>query len=157
MKNKGKNQNTSPLPPSFQAQLHFFIPNSSASSFLSSTGRMKRCSQLTTVPLWHSFLLTVFPCSSMSPSPRLQSFKDCFCMGSSPQAAVPVRSLLPCGFSRTEPFFRAYPLAKEWSSPQAAGKYLKAPPPSPSLTLVSAGLFLLTHTHTLLNSNLSFS
>lgn len=98
----------------------------------------------------------------MSPSPRLQSFKDRSCVGSSPQVTVPVRSLLPCGFSGTEAFFRAYPLAQEWSFPQAAGKYLKAPgapPPSPSsLTLVSAGLFLTLppHTHILLNSNLSF-
>lgn len=88
-------------------------------------------------------------CSKINPSHRLQFFKNCSILGPfhgmqscrvlhRPQCGYPLRCSCPWAAEGQPPF--------PWS-PQAAGEYFapaqgRPPSPAPSLTLLSAGLFV---------------
>lgn len=112
MRNKDKLIETTPSPNPFsQAQLHSW-PLYFPCKWCRRMGR-EGLGSAHSVPLYHSFLLTLLLCSSMGPSHRLQSFTNCSNMS------------LQHGLK----FFRKNPL--QHVSPQAAGSF-RAHPPAPA-------------------------
>lgn len=112
-------------------------------------------------------------CFKASPLRAKVPARTCSCVGSSSWASVPARSLLLCGFyMRCNFLLRTHPPAQAWGPSWAADEYLlqyglpgvaegqsesswpspqaAGPPPLPSLTLMSTGLFL---THVFLSSH----
>lgn len=119
--------------------------------------------QFITVPLCHSFLLTLSPCSNADPCHGSLFFKKiCSCMSPLHGLQSFRVSLLQHGFSMGCSSFRAYPLAVFSGMVLSIGLHgisalvSGVPPLPPSPTLVLKGLFLLLFLPHSLSSVLPF-